>query len=271
MNQSIFRRLMWKEYRLQRSFWIAMVLMALMVMVLIWGLNNNPDDRAQWLFSIAVGVPAFYALGCAATMFAGEHDADTFEFQRSLPVGGMRVFWGKLAFMVISLAAMLAVLWLMALAFAWGYLPRASDAVGVTMEMWSLTIIITWTFVLWGVFLSLLIKRPLIAAILTGVIGGFGPLFVINFINRPSPMFTLFPLAIFAGISTVLAPVDLWLGHRWLREQLPLRLAHETGGHRKNNLSPLGHSQLFIRSLVDDLCLPGSIGGNRPRWPGFSS
>jgi ABC-type transport system involved in multi-copper enzyme maturation permease subunit len=246
MNNGIFQRLIWKEYRLQRSFWIAMVLLTLILMALV-GAYKNPGERAQWLFSIALGVPAFYALGCAATMFAGEHDADTYEFLRSLPVSGLRIFWGKLALTVIGIIVMLAVLWLMALVFAWGHLPLRED----TREMAALTFFFTWSFVLWGVFLSLLMRRPLIAAILTGIIVGFGPILVTNSINRPVSVISLFSLAIFAGISTVLAPVDIWLGARWLREKLPLRLrAQQAGIERTATRRSAFFNYLSVRSSM---------------------
>ena len=47
------------------------------------------------LFALAVGAPAFYALGCCATIFATEREENTFDFLRTLPSrpGRLRPGW----------------------------------------------------------------------------------------------------------------------------------------------------------------------------------
>ena len=85
MNRTIFWRVFWKEYRLQRPLWIAMAVLTTLLLLLVDGMVPNPKDRSGMLFGIATTLPAFYCLGCGATLFAGEHEAGTFEFQQSLP------------------------------------------------------------------------------------------------------------------------------------------------------------------------------------------
>ena len=54
------------------------------------------------LYLIALAFPALYALGCGATLFAGEREAGTYEFQRSLPVRAWAVFVGKIVLALVQ-------------------------------------------------------------------------------------------------------------------------------------------------------------------------
>ena len=105
-------------------------------------------------------------MGCGATLFAGEHEADTYEFQRSLPVRCMAVFVGKIAFALVSTAAMLgshgvACRVLDALSGCDASIRRAGDAM-----IWATFGFFGLEMFLWAVFFSLLSKRVLVAAIL---------------------------------------------------------------------------------------------------------
>ena len=91
MNRAIFWRLFWKEYRLQRSLWIAMAVLTAMLLLLFYEFVENPRERAEWILWTALALPAFYALGCGATLFAGEKEAGTFEFQRAAADQGMAI------------------------------------------------------------------------------------------------------------------------------------------------------------------------------------
>ncbi len=231
MNRAIFWRLMWKEYRLQRAFWIAMAVFFILVVLCVWMFNNDHILSIRWYFSLAIGIPAFYALGCAATMFSGEHDAGTYEFQRMQPVPASGVFWSKIVFAVVSLIAMLVVFWLLALAFAGGSLPYLSESV----DMWVYMLIITWSFIVWGVFLSLLIKRPLLAAVLTGVAVGVIPFFISFIFHLRIPSESVTPLAVFACLNILLAFVDILLGRRWFDEKMRLWSAVARLGREKTS------------------------------------
>ena len=72
MNRStpgrVFWRLMWKEYRSQRAFWIGVAVLALLLMLLAMVSVIQPWEGTQWQYSIALVLPAFFALGCGATL-----------------------------------------------------------------------------------------------------------------------------------------------------------------------------------------------------------
>lgn len=218
MNQAIFRRLMWKEYRLQRSFWIAMAVLALMLMFYAWEFIDRSQDRAEFLFSLALGVPLFYGLGCASTIFAGEHDAGTYEFQRSLPITVLKVFGCKITFAVISTAAMCAFLLILSIVMGGGNRLSAKEIFVGTMYLST----IIWLYMAWGVFFSLLMKRPLLAAVLAVSIASLClPLVVDSFPSTARSNYNDFIITlIIAGMSAIITLIDFWLGRRWFFEKM---------------------------------------------------
>ena len=64
--------------------------------------SATSDTTSNRLFVAALGLPALYLLGCGAMLFAGEHEAGTYEFQRSLPTPAWPVFAAKVAFALLS-------------------------------------------------------------------------------------------------------------------------------------------------------------------------
>jgi hypothetical protein len=214
MNRTIFWRLMWKEYRLQRAFWIAMTVLALILMFSVWEFIDQPRDRAQQCILIAFGIPVLYGLGCASTTFAGEHDAETYEFQRSLPITAMNVFWSKITQAVSSTAAMCVFLFMLSVAISGGggldaretMLPAAYGLASICL------------FMSWGTFFSLLMKRPLLAAVLAVSCASLTLSLLVNsFADRTQLDFTT--TLIIAVVALAIALVDYWLGRSWFIEK----------------------------------------------------
>jgi len=228
MNHAIFRRLIWKEYRLQRAFWIAMVVLAVMVMLFIWAVAPNLYDRIYPLFCIAFGAPVFYALGCASTTFAGEHDVGTYEFQRSLPVTALRLFWGKISVLFLSMLAMFVPLLFLAFSLSdWKlHIPGADRSWDI--EIWGMAGfagVVAWLYIVWGVFFSLILKRPLLAVVLSVTVASMGLYWLIYilqlfFLIQAIDEYRGVIVLIFVGISILLAVIDVLLGRRWLRESV---------------------------------------------------
>ena len=112
MNTAIFPRLLWKEFRQQWSFWIASAL----IILIILGLSSFAESMSQQrnidfsYLGVVLVLLAFYAVGCGAMLFAGEHEAGTFEFLRSLPLTAFRVFLAKVAFAAAAIASLAGVL-----------------------------------------------------------------------------------------------------------------------------------------------------------------
>ncbi len=218
MNGSIIWRVFWKEYRTQRTLWIAMVLLivVLQLITLVATVVLGGEDAVAPLFTLAMVLSALYALGCGATLFAAEHEAGTFEFQRILPVAPWRLFLGKVAFAVLSTIAMLGVCWGAASLLAGWQWPATKTHVG----LWSLCGVGALELLAWAVFFSLLSTRPLKAAILAIVVvsvidhfvyAGLGVGVTYRAETYLSPAAVPYRLAIVA----VVALLDVWLGCSW--------------------------------------------------------
>lgn len=223
-DNAILWRVVWKEYRGQRAFWLAIALFAVVLMLLVMmeaAIDDQPTP-VYALFTVALFMPVFYALGSGATLFAAEHESETYEFQRTLPVSAGRLLSGKLGFALASVVVLPPTLWLVALVFAGGELPRAD----MHLAIWLGGIITLMEVFAWAVFFSLLLGRVLWSVVLAAV----GPcLFAFVLLPRLClfvPMGTLggsineymavLPVRVLVAI--VVLAVDIWLGRRWLRE-----------------------------------------------------
>ncbi|HUT90508.1 MAG TPA: ABC transporter permease [Thermoguttaceae bacterium] len=238
MSHSIFLRLLWKEYRLQRAFWISMVVLAvflhLIVLASVRTANLTPEAmaaaRTTWVFEISLALAALYALGCGATLFATEHEADTYQFQRSLPVSARRLFFSKGTFAVTSTMAIIGLLWGLAAMMAGGRLPEQRTHLG----QWGLWGFGTVELLVWGTFFSLVLRRPLAAAVLAIVCASVSVHFVVTAFGPQwfrEPYIEALPMrVVFVGM---LAVVTVWLGHRWFRERL-------FGMRKSEDFQPMG-------------------------------
>jgi hypothetical protein len=219
MNVPVFWRLVWKEYRLQRAFWLAMIVLALLFewFVLWFMRDKDVAFRTMWLFDVALALSALYALGCGATLFATEHEAGTYDFQRALPVSVGRLLFAKLAFAVASTLAMIGLLWLLAAVLAGGQLPEPQTH-GEVWAMWGFATVET---LLWGTFFSLLLERPLKAALLAAAAASASVFWIVGTSGLQyfrEPYVAAVPYR--AGFGAVLAAVTVWLGLRWFRERI---------------------------------------------------
>ena len=212
MNAAIFWRIFWKEYRAQRAFWISIAVSTLAVelfmLVIPW---ETEVQRIQALFATAFGLAAAYALGSGATLFATEREAETYDFLRALPVKPLEVFAGKVAFALASTAALFLTAWTLALALAGG-LPEPR----FHQQIWAVCGLGGLDFLVWGVLFSLLLKRPLMAAIFAGICAPnmLALIMTMNFDPR------IVPGGLLVALLTV---VDIALATRWFRERLFIR------------------------------------------------
>jgi hypothetical protein len=219
-TQSIFRRLFWKEYRLQRALWIAMtVLTAALQLLFFWFFS--PRNRPLFIFWTAAGLPAMYLLGCGATLFAGEHESGVYEFQRSLPVGAKIVFCAKTSFAAVSAIAMYGLMALLAFALTGWTLrpPQEFNPLGllvvsifVGMELFFLTVLFSMTT-----------RRVLLSAVLGVTTASIGfnatSLLISASASGVTSEHQLDMASAAAMFAALLALVDFWLATRWLRER----------------------------------------------------
>jgi hypothetical protein len=217
MNDPVFWRLVWKEYRLQRALWISMAVLTVVVQLLVLAFTRDAVDRVPWLFTIGLALPAFYALGCGATLFATEHETGTYGFQRALPVSAARLLGSKVALACVSTAALIGLLWLVSVILAGWRLPLAE----AHLQLWGLWGLAAVELLVWGIFFSLLSTRPLLAAILAVTAASVS---VHLAAGGPGPWIAgeayLAAVPLRAAVAGLVGLVDVWLGCRWFREQI---------------------------------------------------
>lgn len=216
MNDTVFWRLVWKEYRVQRAFWIAMAVLIVILQSIVAAFFTGAEERTNLLFHFALALPAFYALGCAATLFATEHETGTYEFQRALPVTARRLFFGKLACAIAGTVLMIVVFWLLAVALAGWRLPQPRVH-GLVWGLWGMAAV---ELTAWGTLCSLLSTRPLKAALLA-VGGAAASVFSVAAVSQRwhGAVTYVDILEYRIAIAVAVIAADVWLGYRWFRDR----------------------------------------------------
>ncbi len=200
MNPHVFWRMVWKEYRCMRVFWLTLALITVVLQAMVvWSDNGTPSEA---VFVLAAMLTACYGLGCGGTAFAGERESGTYGYLRSLPVTSISIFWGKLFYAVGSTALLSVFLWLAGCTYCW---LRELPAATYQSLMWG-SGLRTLELMLWAVLFSLLIARPLWAVVLAFVAGGIsGELFAWLFGGGERPGLSLSGL-----LQSFLAPISAW-------------------------------------------------------------
>src|SRR5262249_25165021 len=122
------------------------------------------------LFYTALTAATLYAVGASATTFSVEHEEETYDLLTRLPTKWWPPFGAKLLVTLLSAMLLAVFLSVTALAFRFPLTASADDAYEA-LGMMGFAIV---EAVAWGTLFSLLIKRPLLAAIITLVVGALG-------------------------------------------------------------------------------------------------
>jgi len=233
-HRAIFWRLMWKEYRVQRAFWISLAVLAVLLMLLACASVSYPETRVRWQFGIALVLPALFALGCGAMLFAAEREGGTYDFQRSLPIRPVQLLLGKGVFALTSTLLMFVITWLAAalLGSLTGF--TLGDAIG-NLWAWAIrgrlpglgshyapgavSVFFALELFLWATLFSLLLRRPLTAAIVAVPAAAVTVEIMTWTVHSPdyfARYAAILPLR--AMVAAVLALLDAGLCLRWLGE-----------------------------------------------------
>lgn len=217
------REIFWKEYRQMRAFWLAMAILTVLLELLVYASTAGTNTTA--LFAVGIGFPAFYALGCGATMFAAERESGTYEFLRSLPASGLTTLLSKAALALVSTPLLFAATWSAAMLISGFRLPDAA----LHREIWLLWGVGSIELLVWSVLFSLLLEHPMKAAIF----GAMGASFSVHLLCAKgypafmsmTPYAEALPWRI--ALALVVAAADVWLGSRWFRETRTGRLSDD--------------------------------------------
>lgn len=78
MSTRVLQRLIWKEYRTQRSLWLALLVAAVGIQLLMLMVSTGPSgDLDGAMFAVGILMAGFFALGSGAISFASEREDDT--------------------------------------------------------------------------------------------------------------------------------------------------------------------------------------------------
>lgn len=235
-----FNRLLWKEFRTQRSLWLALTGAMLFFQGLFYVLltldHNRNDFVLQPILGIAVVLVTCFMIASAVVAFAGEEDQGTAIWLRLFPMSTGTLFWSKIAMTAISCLVMAAIagcVTLLVLLLQRETLP----AIKSPSELWYvpfvpvslLTIAVFWSLLSRSVFQAL------------GLIGA--TLFAIGVVSPALSLNATLALMAFGGTALLsLIP----LSYRWHRG-LPL----QRGGRKTRAVMKLSDSlrrpaELFV-------------------------
>lgn len=202
-------RFVWKEVRKMRGFAFGVAGLAALLMLLV-SLHSEPVDmeeaRTFMLLFCAFGGGAFVAIGAATTAFSVEREEQTDTFLLTLPRYWLATFVGKLLailFLAVAFAlGMSAVAWLIG-----GFAFPTSER---TIECVKLGTVLLAEAAIWGLVVSLLVRRPLLAAVLACATTSFS---------------SQFAMAVYGGTGYQTNDFLNALPYRWLLCGLGLVLA----------------------------------------------
>lgn len=146
-------RMLWKEYRSQRSLWLAVLACGIFPQLLLRVLMSDAADRYQAIWVMAALMPHLFAVGSTAILFAGEREERTSDWLLQMSAPPIWILFAKWGFALLATAALAGALALSAMAL--DRKPPSAD---------SLTSAVTWLWVtagilLWGGLGSLLCRR----------------------------------------------------------------------------------------------------------------
>jgi len=222
-SHGVLRSMIWKDYRELRAFWIATLMLAVALQTIV-GIMTTRLGMASYtlipMLAWALVTPALYALGCAAMMFAGEHESGMYHFLRALPVDPVRLLVGRTVFVLASTLLMLA-----ATCGSFVVVNRAlAVGAGDVAVVFGCFAIVPLELFVYGVLFSLASRRPLAALLLGATFGAGMPMWIaMEFQMAAAPRETAadwWPplLAVRLVVIALIAAIDVWLAARWFRD-----------------------------------------------------
>lgn len=203
------RRLIWKEYRAQRSLWIALAVGAALLQSLALWMSGS--TQGIFPFIIAYVLSACFSAACAAVLFAGEDEEGTHPFLLQLPLQPHKAVVAKLSFGVVAVVTFLCATLLAAA--AWTMITRSGLNAALSEDLSVYGKSIAGTFV-WSVLFSLTIRRVLPAVVCTLVAEVITVGIVTNLWDQTLSENTRV-FGLYFAVVGIVAVVDVLLALRW--------------------------------------------------------
>lgn len=100
--------ILWKQYRENVQLWCFVALLGLAVIGMLPWFSLSPRDLHVTIYLAVACLPILFALGASATAFAGEAEAETDHWLRSMAMPNRSLWWGKTGFNLLATAALMA-------------------------------------------------------------------------------------------------------------------------------------------------------------------
>lgn len=156
MNVAQMKQIYWKEYRTQRSIWLGITLMIVVLQAIVYAMMpQNANNPLETLMGIGAILTTFYALASAGVLFAGEREEETDGWLMILPTSRLSLVSGKVLWLlsswVIAIGLTCFTAYLPYWGMEWGTGKPESHALNMLRYGGSM--------VAWGLFFSLICKR----------------------------------------------------------------------------------------------------------------
>ncbi|MGH7134228.1 MAG: hypothetical protein ACREHD_00725, partial [Pirellulales bacterium] len=219
-------RLMWKEYRVLRSFWLALAIFGLACDALIFISVASPQERLPGFFGFASVLTAGFAVGAGAMLFALEREEATREFLRFLPLTSSRIFISKVVAAAMGTLLLGLLLSAVSLKDVLDITARPSrpwfyDLFLGARDMTLMYSLLVLQAMGWSVFFSLRSARTLLAALL-GALAAVSCIVLAEYLvkDRMGLAARFWPAPTLHVAATVaIWSIDVWLGRRWLHDR----------------------------------------------------
>lgn len=106
-SQALFpiRRLMWKEYRVQKSLWLTLLISGAVPQLLLRLIATDRELRMAGVWAIAVIAPLMFMVGSTAVLFAGEREERTCDWLLNMAVPARWTLLSKWGFLLTATLA----------------------------------------------------------------------------------------------------------------------------------------------------------------------
>lgn len=179
-----FRRVFWKESRVQAHIWIALAIGVLLLQGIVVSSELVHQSYISpgvvtALFVVTSVIGVCYAAASASILIAGEREDETAFLLRTFPIPRTALLGGKLSFTVTSLLALLLFGFVSAACLG-GLFGR--DRLTIPGDLWTYSRSIGGA-IAWGLLFSLLVERVMVALglaigteiVVVGILGNFLP------------------------------------------------------------------------------------------------
>ena len=211
----LVRRALWKEYRMLRGFWLAILALGVAMQWLLSTTLMTQNSQSYMVLLTAWGAAALYAVGASITVFSAESEERTHGFLLNLPNRWLPVFASKVVLTLLTAFGLGLVLCTTNYLFSGALWQSTTEF----KNAFALAGVAIFEATAWSLLFSLLMKQPLLAAIAGMVCTSFGMQLAIlanyGYTYSTNSYINAAPLRLLlAGMVFLL---DLWLGYRWFQ------------------------------------------------------